>query len=608
MLSEIFIISRIMFQQKTGIWKYLHELLKLGIFCLQLLGQKSLLVCDAVRNGGLEMKVVMAQVNPIVGDINGNLAKVIEKIKASRELNVDIVAFPEMVIPGYPPQDLLHERAFIKANHDAINSIADLTKGIVAVVGFVDSDNEGLLYNAAAIYENGKLRHVVHKTLLPTYDVFDEERYFEPSESIIPVTVRVKEHEILLGVEICEDLWDDDYDEKVTDILCAKGARIIINISASPFHVGKQFERERLVREKTTKNETPFFLVNLVGGQDELVFDGRSIAIDSKGHIIALGNQFEEDLIVTDLDIDTGEGTPIAKPAYDEDAEMYNALVLGIKDYFRKTGFKKAVLGLSGGIDSSLTACIAVDAIGSENVIGVSMPSKYSSNHSKSDAELLAENLGIKYIQIPIQEIVNSYHDTWDAPLMDLRAHFGVDISQDDPVADENIQPRTRGNILMDISNRLKDLRILVLNTGNKTEIALGYCTLYGDMTGGVGVIGDVSKLEVYRLSEYVNRKAGKQVIPEGSITKKPSAELKENQFDPFDFDIVSPMVDEIVANRRGKLDLLDMGYPKDVIEDVYRRVRLSEYKRWQAPPCIRITKKSFGMGWKMPIVNHFWE
>jgi NAD+ synthase (glutamine-hydrolysing) len=554
------------------------------------------------------MKIAMAQINPIVGDIKGNLAKVIEQLKECRKLDVDVLAFPEMVITGYPPQDLLHERAFIKANHDAIKSIADATDGLVAIVGFVDSDNKGLLYNAAAVYENGRLLHIVHKTLLPTYDVFDEERYFEPSKSITPVKVKVKETEIVLGVEICEDLWDDVYDDKVTDILCSKGAQLVINISSSPFHVGKQFERQRLVREKATKNKKPVFLVNLVGGQDELVFDGRSIAADSKGRMIAFGAQFEEDLIVTDLDINAGEGKPLSEPNYDADGEIYNALVLGIRDYFSKTGFKKAVLGLSGGIDSSLTACIAVDALGPGNVIGVSMPSSYSSVHSKSDAELLAHNLGIKYIQIPIQEIVNTYHTTWDGPLKELRTHFGVDISQDDPVADENIQPRTRGNILMDISNRLKTLKILVLNTGNKTEIALGYCTLYGDMTGGVGVIGDVSKLEVYRLSEYVNRKAGKQVIPEGSITKKPSAELKENQFDPFDFDIVSPMVDEIVANRRGKHELLDMGYPKDVIEDVYRRVRLSEYKRWQAPPCIRITKKSFGMGWKMPIVNHFWE
>jgi NAD+ synthase (glutamine-hydrolysing) len=554
------------------------------------------------------MKVAMAQINPIVGDIKGNLAKVLERIKESKEQGADIVAFPEMVITGYPPQDLLHERAFIKANKDAIGKITSTTKGIIVIVGFVDLDESGDLYNAAAVFQDRKLLTVVRKVLLPTYDVFDEERYFEPGSQIEPVVVTLGGEDILLGVEICEDLWDEDYDTKVTDILCSKGAQLLINISSSPFHVGKQFERQDLVTGKAKKNKTPIFLVNVVGGQDELVFDGRSIAADAKGKVIALGEQFEEDLVITELDIQSGEGTPLNKPSYDEDAEMYNALVLGIRDYFRKTGFKMAVLGLSGGIDSSITACIAADALGPENVIGVSMPSKYSSDHSKSDAELLAENLGIKYIQVPIQEVVDSYHSTWEPSLQELRAYFSLEVSQDDPVADENIQPRTRGNILMDISNRLKDLRILVLNTGNKTELALGYCTLYGDMTGGVGVIGDVSKLEVYSLSHYVNRKAGREIIPEGSLTKKPSAELKDDQFDPFDFDIVSPMVDEIVADRLGKQELLDKGYPPDVVEDVYRRVRLSEYKRWQAPPCIRITKKSFGMGWKMPIVNHFRE
>ena len=554
------------------------------------------------------MKIAMAQINPIVGDIKGNLDKVLEKIEESKRLGANIIAFPEMVITGYPPQDLLHESDFIHANQNAIKEITNSTQGVVVIVGFVDSDKEERLYNAAAVFENGKLHRFVHKTLLPTYDVFDEERYFEPGESINPLAVKVGGKKIQLGVEICEDLWDGDYHTKVTDILCSKGAELIINISSSPFHVGKQFERERLVVEKAKKNRVPVFLVNVIGGQDELVFDGRSVAADSKGRVIALGKQFEEDLVLTEIDIQSGEGEPLKKPSYDEAAEMYNALVLGIRDYFRKTGFKMAVLGLSGGIDSSLTACIATDALGPENIIGVSMPSKYSSHHSKTDAEELAENLGIKYIQIPIQEIVDSYHKTWKQPLQELHAHFNIDASQDDPVADENIQPRVRGNTLMDISNRLKDLKILVLNTGNKTEIALGYCTLYGDMTGGVGVIGDVSKLEVYKLAKYVNRKDGRQVIPDGSITKKPSAELKEDQFDPFDFDIVSPMVDEIVADRLGKQELISKGYPPDTVEDVYRRLRQSEYKRWQAPPCIRITKKSFGIGWKMPIVNHFWE
>lgn len=556
------------------------------------------------------MKVVMVQMNPTVGDIEGNFLKIVKGIQAGRKQDADIIAFPEMAITGYPPQDLLYERSFIQLNKTKTLSLAEHSNGIVLVTGFVDFDKNGDLFNAAAVFHDGKLLRVVRKTLLPTYDVFDEERYFEPGavDAIQPVQIRVDASSISLGVEICEDLWDHDYDTKVTDILRSRGADLIINISSSPFHIGKLFERRQLLIEKARTNGLPIMLVNIVGGQDELVFDGNSMAVDSRGAIIAVGSQFQEDLITVEFDLASGIGTPIDPPDYDQEAEMYGALVLGIHDYFHKTGFKMAILGLSGGIDSALTACIAVDALGPKNVIGVSMPSKYSSDHSKSDAEQLADNLGIKYLQVPIQEIVDSYHRTLVEPLKELRSHYDISIERDDPVADENIQPRARGNILMDFSNRLRDLRILVLNTGNKTELALGYCTLYGDMTGGVGVIGDVSKLEVYKLARHVNQREGREIIPAGSLTKKPSAELKENQYDPFNFDIVSPMVDDIVQGRKGKQELLDMGYPSDIVDDVYRRVRLSEYKRWQAPPCIRITKRSFGIGWKMPIVNHYRE
>ena len=554
------------------------------------------------------MKIALAQMNSTVGDIKGNQTKIFEGITKARKEGASIVAFPEMAITGYPPHDLLYENAFLKANKEAILDIAPESMGLIVIVGFIDYDANKNLYNSAAIFEDGKLLRIVHKTLLPTYDVFDEERYFEPGslDDVIPTNITVENNTYSLGVEICEDLWDAEYETKVTDILCKNGANLIINISASPFHVGKVFERHDLAIEKSKRNSAPLFLVNLVGGQDELIFDGQSFAVDSKGEIIALGAAFEEDLIIAELDTESWEGKKISMPTYDKSKEMYDALTLGIRDYFRKTGFEKAVLGLSGGIDSSLTACIAVDALGPENVIGVSMPSKFSSDHSKSDAEKLANNLDIKYLEVAIQDIVDAFHQSVESSLRELRKHYNVDISHDDHVANENIQPRVRGNILMDYSNRLKDLKILVLNTGNKTELALGYCTLYGDMTGGVGVIGDVSKLEVYQLAKYVNRREGREVVPQGSITKKPSAELKEDQFDPFDFDIVSPMVDEIVEKRRGKRELIELGYPEKAVNDVYRRVRLAEYKRWQAPPCIRITKKSFGIGWKMPIVNHY--
>ena len=360
------------------------------------------------------------------------------------------------------------------------------------------------------------------------------------------------------------------------------------------------------MRDKAIKNRVPIFYVNLVGGQDELVFDGQSLAVDASGNLIAFAKQFEEDLVITEIDLVKGTAQKVKPPPYNKEKEMFNALVLGIRDYFRKTGFRKAVVGMSGGIDSSLTTCIAVEALGRENVIGVSMPSKFSSEHSKTDAQTLAENLGICFVQFPIQDIVESYRRTLEGPLEKIRRHFGIERDMDDLVANENIQPRVRGNCLMDISNRLKDLRILVVNTGNKTELALGYCTLYGDMAGGIGALGDLSKLEVYKLAEYVNKKAGREVIPVNVFKKKPSPELKEGQFDPFDFSIVSPLVDEIIESRRSKRDLIEMGYSREVVEDTYRRVRNAEYKRRQAPPCVKITPKAFGIGWKMPLVNKY--
>ncbi|NHJ12885.1 MAG: NAD+ synthase [Candidatus Thorarchaeota archaeon] len=551
------------------------------------------------------MKIAMAQINPTVGDFSGNAQKILDYIARAKEAGANIVTFPEMAIAGYPPQDLLLEQSFLDANRAALNRVVSNTPGITAVVGFVDFDDEDL-FNAAAIIQNESILRIVHKTLLPTYDVFDEARYFTPSgiDEIRPIDLEVGSRSIKAGVQICEDLWDDEYDIKVTDLLVNRGAQLILNISASPFYAGKRFKREEEVRDRAVANRVPIFLTNLVGGQDELVFSGQSVAIGPDGSVIATGEDFEEDLIITELNPETMSSPEIARPPYDKQGEIFNALVLGIRDYFRKTGFQRAVLGLSGGIDSSLTACIAAEALGPENVIGISMPSKFSSDHSISDAKLLAESLGIHFVKVPIQEIVDQFHTSTGGVLNELRSLHELSQRDDDPVANENIQPRVRGNILMDISNRFRDLRILVLNTGNKTELALGYCTLYGDMTGGVGVIGDVSKLQVYALSKWYNKQAGREIIPRGSIEKKPSAELKPDQYDPFDFDIVSPMVDEIIENRRGRAELIEMGYSPEVVKDVYDRVRRAEYKRWQAPPCIRITRKAFGTGWKMPIVN----
>lgn len=553
------------------------------------------------------MRVAMAQINPIVGDLEGNIEKIKQYIDAAKKRDADLVVFPELSVTGYPPQDLLLETDFVKQNKELLKDLISHNSDMAGVIGFVDYVGRSL-YNAAAFFVRDKIIDVVYKTLLPTYDVFDEDRYFETEmrRQVKPVSAKIKGSQIKLGVEICEDLWDEAYNMKVTDLLARRGSNIIVNISASPFYVGKRFERERLLKTKARRNNIPIFYVNMVGGQDELVFDGQSLAVDCSGGLIALGRQFEADLIVVEIDLDKGVGEKVKPPAYNEEEEMFGAIVLGIHDYFRKTGFKKAVVGMSGGIDSSLTACLACEALGKENVIGVSTPSRFSSDHSKTDARELAENLGIYFVQFPIQDIVEAYRKSMRQPLEEIRRHFDLGEEADDPVADENIQPRVRGNCLMDISNRLKNLGILVLNTGNKTELALGYCTLYGDMAGGIGVLGDVSKREVYRLAKYVNEKMGREVIPKSVFSKRPSPELKEGQFDPFDFDIISPLVDEVVENRRSRRELTAMGYPAMVVEDTCKRIRIAEYKRWQAAPCIKVTRKAFGTGWKMPIVNGY--
>lgn len=553
------------------------------------------------------MRIAMAQINTTVGDSEGNIEKIKEYLSNAKKNKADLVIFPELAITGYPPQDLLLENAFVKRNKELLEELISHNGDVAGIIGFVDYKGKNL-YNAAAVFIGNKLMGIAHKTLLPTYDVFDEDRYFKLAREreIKPISMNLNGRNFKLGVEICEDLWDKNYDTKVTYLLAKRGADIIVNISASPFYAGKRFEREKLLREKSRKNKVPIFYVNLVGGQDELVFDGQSLAVDRSGNLIAIGKQFEEDLIITDIDPKKGVAEKVEPPLYHKEMEMFDAIVLGIREYFRKTGFKKAVVGMSGGIDSSLTTCIAVEALGKENVIGVSMPSQFSGETGKKDAQKLAENLGVCFIQFSIQNIVNTFQKSLEEPLEKIRKHFGLRKERDDPVADENIQPRTRCNSLMDISNRLKDLKILVLNTGNKTELALGYCTLYGDMAGGIGALGDVSKLEVYKLARYVNDKAGREVIPSEVFLKRPSPELKENQFDPFDFDIVSPLVDEIIENRRGKQELIAMGYSKAIVEDTYRRIRNAEYKRWQATPCIKITPKAFGIGWKMPIINKY--
>jgi NAD+ synthase (glutamine-hydrolysing) len=550
----------------------------------------------------------MAQINATVGDLEGNKRLIIEFGKRAIIEKADLVVFPEMATTGYPPLDLLPPREmrppsgdrrpsqedFVRKNKEGLLDIAKNLLNITSVVGFVDYDDSNL-YNAAAVMKNGKITHVTYKTLLPTYDVFDEHRYFTSGLSNEPTTVDLGGQQTQIGASICEDIWDEEvgYSVKVVDSLVRLGAKVIVNLNASPFHDKIRDLRLHILKRKAMRLGTAIIYVNLVGGQDELVFDGQSLAVDRNGRLIGIGKQFEEDLVLVDLNPDGTGKSSVPAPMYNRDEEMFNAIVLGVRDYFRKTGFKRSLIGLSGGIDSSLVAVIAATALGKENVTGISMPSRFSSDHSKNDAKELASNLGIEYLSIPIEKIFKTTEE-------ELKPYFK---GRPPDVAEENLQARLRGNILMTLSNKFGEL---VLSTGNKTELALGYATLYGDMSGGLEVIGDVSKMEVYALARYYNQKMGRAVIPESSINKIPSAELRPDQFDPFDYASVSPLVDEIIENRLSKEELLQKGYPKEVVEDTIRRIRGAEYKRRQAAPVIRITKKAFGLGWKMPIVNKF--
>lgn len=536
----------------------------------------------------------LAQLNPTVGDIPGNTAKIVRAYNHAVDDGSDCVIFTELATVGYPPQDLLYLDQFIEDNVDALYDIAEETGKIPALVGFVD-ERDNQIYNAVAVLYNGGVHQIVHKRLLPTYDVFDEARYFAcPSEVKLP-KVPVGGIELSLGIHICEDLWDGYYKLKPVDELAAAGADMFINLSASPFYSGKVYERIDLAKKKSQKFHTPFLYCSQAGGQDELIYDGNSFALDADGELLAKAKAFDDDLVAVEIDIENGTGTQADIPQYSREEEIFRALKLGLHDYCRKAGFESAVMGLSGGIDSSLTAVIAKEALGAENVYGISMPSQFSSDHSKSDAQLLAENLGIHYDEIAIHDTYQSYLNLLKSPL---------DGTEPDET-EENIQARIRGNILMAYSNKFGHI---VLSTGNKTELALGYCTLYGDMTGGLAVISDVSKMDVYGLCQWYNHTQNAEIVPENVLTKPPSAELKEDQEDPFDYNVVSPLVDEIIERHRSMDELIAMGFDRELVRDIKQMIKRAEYKRRQAAPGLKVTRKSFGSGRRVPIINHYRE
>ncbi len=573
-------------------------------------------------------RVGIAQINSTVGDLSGNTKKIMKSIDQAKSLGVDLLTFPELAITGYPPEDLLLKPQFIKQNRESLNKIIEHSSDIAVVVGFVDSDGD--IYNAAAVLYNKKLVGVYHKFYLPNYGVFDENRYFQAGVEC-PVFII---YGIGIGITICEDMW---YEAGPALVQAYAGAKVLVNISASPYHTGKGLFRERMLATRASDSMAIVIHNNLVGGQDELVFDGNSLIINEKGEVIARGKQFEEDFVVVDLDVESvfrsqlhdprrrketpwvkeklqeaikievsSEYPAIAKPSLpprrverlDELAEIYQALVLGTRDYVCKNGFEKVVVGLSGGVDSSLVAAIATDAIGAENVIGVSMPSRYSSPGSKSDAEALARNLGIQFKVIPIEKAFSSYLETLAEPFKDTQPD----------VTEENIQARIRGNILFALSNKFG---WLVLACSNKSETATGYTTLSGDMAGGFIPLKDVPKTLVIELAGYKNRQAGKEVIPSAVLTKSPSAELRPDQKDIDtlpQYEVLDPILRAYVEDDVTIDQIIARGFDRDIVTKVARLVDRSEYKRRQTAPGIKITPRDFGRDRRLPITNKFKE
>ncbi|MDE1889519.1 MAG: NAD+ synthase [Planctomycetota bacterium] len=544
------------------------------------------------------MKIALAQINQTVGDFKKNTEKICLSINRAKCKGADLVAFPELAVTGYPPKDFLDIPAFVDENLKALEEIAHSTSGIAAIVGFVDKNKRPygkLVHNAAAFIQDQKIVSVHHKSLLPTYDVFDECRYFEPAHTISPV--RFKNY--TLGISICEDIWNDEefwtrplYEIDPIENLISNRANVIINISSSPFTVGKHEEiRLRMLTHDAVKYKVPFIYVNQVGGNDDLVFDGNSAVINAQGKLIAQAAIFEEDLMVVDIENPSAHVQP---KRYSPIETIYMALIAGLRDYVTKCGFKKVVIGLSGGVDSAVTAALAVESLGSDNVIGVLMPSQFSSQGSIDDAVKLAINLRIVYKITPIKDVFETYQNT-------LKTEFkGLPFD----ITEENLQARIRGNILMALSNKYG---YLVLTTGNKSELAVGYCTLYGDMSGGFALISDVPKTMVYELANFINRE--KEVIPKNSIDKPPSAELKPNQLDQDSlppYDILDGILKAYVEDARGVDEIVRMGFDEKTAREIIRKVNRNEYKRRQAAPGIKVTSKAFGSGRRMPIAHNF--
>jgi NAD+ synthase (glutamine-hydrolysing) len=587
-----------------------------------------------IRDGVRRLRLALAQINTHVGALDENLARIIHAAEDAHRAGAQVVCLPELAIPGYPPEDLLLKPGFVEDNLATLAALTEASSrwaGMTLVVGFADRESD--LYNAAAIVREGQRRGVYHKQFLPNYSVFDEDRYFRPGD----VAPNFVIDGVTVGISICEDIW---YPSGPPTLQAYAGAEALINISASPFFLGKQADRERMLATRAADTGAIVAYLNLVGGQDELIFDGSSVLFDGQGNLIARAKAFEEDLLIVDLEVDEVFRTrlhdprrrkfhpslpvvgdpaivvseqPSARavstkraecpariePLRTGEAEAYAALTVGVRDYVRKNGFKNAVIALSGGIDSALTATIAVDALGADSVTGVSMPSQYSSAGSKDDARALAEHLGIRYLTLPIEE-------TFATMLKTLREPFADDAPAAVALAEENLQARIRGNLLMALSNASG---AIVLTTGNKSEMAVGYATLYGDMAGGYAVLKDVFKTLLFALARWRNEQAGYDLIPQNTIDKPPSAELREDQKDTDSlppYEVLDPILKAYVEDDRGVAEIARLGYDMATVRRVITMVDRSEYKRRQAPPGVKITERAFGRDRRLPITNGY--
>ncbi|MDZ7391557.1 MAG: NAD+ synthase [candidate division KSB1 bacterium] len=574
------------------------------------------------------LRIALFQLNPTVGDLAGNAHLVIESLDRAREAGARVALFPELVVTGYPPEDLLLRPKFVEDSEAALQGIVAACRGLVAVVGFPHRDQAGL-YNTAAVIADCKLAAQYYKICLPNYGVFDEKRYFVPGREVLLIDI----DSVRLGVSVCEDLWVQD--GVVETLAFSGGAQVVVNISCSPFHALKGREREEMMTERARHCRIFLAYCNVVGGQDELVFDGRSLVIAPTGEVLARGKAFQEDMIVVDLDVaevarlrrkdaefaarrrsfrspyrkrrlrlpDLPQGARAPLPERQEESltveeEIWRALVLGTADYVRKNGFAHVVLGLSGGIDSALVAAVAADALGAEHVTGVSMPSIYTSERSLVDAERLAHNLGIELKVVPIHKTVACYREM----LADQFRGLPEDVTE------ENIQARIRGNILMALANKFN---WLVLATGNKSELGVGYCTIYGDMVGGFAVLKDVPKTMVYRLARYLNASRRREIIPESVLQRPPTAELRPNQKDEDSlppYAVLDPILEAYVERDLSIAEIVALGFEPETVRRVVRMVEKSEYKRRQAAPGIKITPRAFGKDRRMPITNRYRE